>query len=1288
LEGPLNPIYKKYKERFIQISGRNRSLFLRDIVKKYSYDIGAVMETRSDTDEFLDFLWHGRRSFTLMDMKIASRMAKNCAPAEANTVAAAVAPAETAGNDETIEIKTKKARKPEADNICETLALQLGSLRYLKREEDELEKETGRAELYIGYPFVLGSLNPDTPVCAPLMLFPAMLEIGADEAEIRLVPNQPVMLNKAFILAYSKEKNLAVDKLIQEFDPLAEDAFSTVWDVAEYLQKNGFRLNIQKRKTLMHFEQPLSFPSEIFEVKNMAVLGRFPLANSIYNDYLALEKDNLSTPSIQALLSGRPQENPAPLKKLFLRTRKTPQNDSFYEINDLDFAQEGALAQIAKKDNIVIYGPPGTGKSQTIVNIISDALCKNKRVLVVSQKRAALDVVFNRLGRLNDKAMLIPDPEKEKLAFFERLRTMHVKSASTDYDETSRRHKNVEIDINREIAVLQSISDALFTERPFGLTLQEMYAASYNIGRESDDYKLYEKMKRTGILRRRYPELKEDIRLIKDKQLDILYLRHLNLVKENEMIVHILPDIDLHKLKQAKVFLADLLKKELVPFNTARYPYSRYLTTFYLEQAVADRASIRRVADIVTRMEHPTLSALLQASAFPLLWPLYPFLRIRYENYRENVKIDLHIGKEALENYESDYKLLSSVLDQKGYALAIGGLINGNANFLRKLLDALDNYVAVRDLNTEILSLSPQIRELLDFAYANSDGTAEGFRIVLEKIMPIRIYHEIVTDDGTADKLLAKTVVFDDLRNRISALQADKRELSRSLAMDSFSREYAEYFRTSPDAKDYLYEIQKQRGLKPIRVMFELFDNYLMRLFPCWLLSPEVVSTILPLKTGLFDLVVFDEASQIFIESAIPAIYRAQKVVVAGDNKQLRPTAGFVRRYFGDDSLANNGMDLSTQAALEVESLLDLAAARYYPVYLSYHYRSNYVELIDFSNAAFYENRLQIAPNISKNFEKAPIERIKVRGIWQNRHNHEEAVTVIKLLRTIFRERTEGESIGIVTFNVEQKEYIEDLLDEECAHNKTFARQLENEKNRIVNGENIGLFVKNLENVQGEERDIIIFSIGYAKNENDRIVAQYGSLSVEGGENRLNVAITRAKKKIYVITSIEPEELDKAETTKNNGPKLLRKYLQYARAVSENNTAEIRQLLLSMHSRNCEIDPVGAYEQQIKAALEKAGYEVDINLGNTDYKLSLGIYDKELGRYVLGIECDYQAFHNSESVLERDVYRFKFFEIRGWKIVRVWSRDWWLSPAKVLADLIATIEKQKKVLRTKMQKDA
>ncbi|MGN0767827.1 MAG: AAA domain-containing protein, partial [Christensenellales bacterium] len=523
---------------------------------------------------------------------------------------------------------------------------------------------------------------------------------------------------------------------------------------------------------------------------------------------------------------------------------------------------------------------------------------------------------------------------------------------------------------------------------------------------------------------------------------------------------------------------------------------------------------------------------------------------------------------------------------------------------------------------------------------------------------------------------LSKTVGFDSMRERILRLKSDQRELTRHLALDRFSQEYLEYFESSANSKDYLYQIQKQRALWPIRRMIEFFSDYLFRLFPCWLMSPQTVSTIFPLEKNMFDLVVFDEASQMFVENALPTIYRGNHIVVAGDGKQLRPSSGFVRRYQADDSFDYN-MDLSTQAALEVESLLDLATAKFTPVHLVYHYRSMYSELIDFSNMAFYDNKLQIAPNITLSAGYKPIERIKVRGVWQSRHNHEEAVAVVKLVRNILRERKYNESIGIVTFNNEQKEYIEDMLDAEADKVAVFRKQLYLEQNRIENGENYSLFVKNLENVQGDERDIIIFSIGYAKNDYDRVVAQFGSLSTDGGENRLNVAITRAKKKIYVVTSIEPEELDNIETTKNNGPKLLKKYLLYARAVSNGNSDEVKAVLATFNAGKKAVEPIGAYEEKIKQGLESMGYTVYTNLGNTSYKLSLGVFDKTLNRFVLGIECDYRAYESSDSVLERDVYRIKFLENRGWKIVRVWSRDWWQSPKQVLQNLSSVIEEEK-----------
>ena len=1230
----MQQIYKKYKERFIEISGKSRTLFTRSIIKKYTYDLGPILSFL-DTDSFYSFLWKEKDSFEILNEKIAKKISRSAPLAESGF----------------------------------TVERQITDLKYLRREVEDIQKETGKYDLYIGFPYVFGKIGTDIQVKAPLLLFPVTLDVEKEVAVLHHVENQPIIINRSLILAYCNEHKIKTDNIIQEFDPLTENTFANVQDVISYLENVGIKLVYQKRKTVVPFDPIKEMTQNFLEIKYMAVLGRFPLANPIYNDYEILEKQNLSTPTIDLLLQGKVKKE-----------RKNKPVSVTYTINDLDYAQENAIEEINKNSNIVIYGPPGTGKSQTIVNIISDALCKNKRVLVVSQKRAALDVVFSRLGKLNTKAMLIPDAEKDKFPFFDRIRQMHTQVMREDYSATQKKFQRNEININKEIETLEKISKVLFTPTDFGLSLQEMYAQSYNFGKDTGDYKLYKELLSTSVAKQNYQKLYDNLRYVKDKKLAKMYVDRQVAIAHNPMVVHIKNDLDSHKLKEVYTFVNKLVSSPLPPFDFSQYPHSRYLATFYLEKTASERPDMTEIANIILQVENRSLSSWLKASYFPLLWWLFPFVKYRQHQIKKDVIIDLNIALKALKMFEEPFALLQQTLDAEGYALVIGGIINGNMMFVKGLTEALENYLSIRDMNKAISDLTDEMRELLEFSYCNSDRTFAGVNATLDKILPLRIYHEIVKNDAYFENTLSKTVSFDSMRERIIHLKSDQRELTKTLALDKFSLDYLEYFEKSDNSKDYLYQIQKQRALGPIRRMVEYFSEYLFRLFPCWLLSPQTVSTIFPLKKEMFDLVVFDEASQMFIENALPTIYRGNHIVVAGDNKQLRPSSGFVRRYQADDSFDYN-MDLSMQAALEVESLLDLATAKFTPVHLNYHYRSMYSELIDFSNMAFYDNKLQIAPNITFFGANKPIERIKVRGMWQNRHNHEEAVAVVKLVRNILRERTNRESIGIVTFNNEQKEYIEDMLDAEAEKVAVFRRQLYAEENRFENGENNSLFVKNLENVQGDERDIIIFSIGYARNEYDKVVAQFGSLSLDGGANRLNVAITRARKKVYVVTSIEPEELDTVESSKNNGPKLLKKYLLYARSVSAGSDKDVKDVLASMSSDKKPSASIGAYEEKIKQGLEEMGYTVFTNLGNTSYKLSLGVYDPELKRFVLGIECDYRAYQSSESVLERDVYRIKFLESRGWKIVRVWSRDWWQSPKKVLQSLSAVIESEKRRLK-------
>ena len=251
-----------------------------------------------------------------------------------------------------------------------------------------------------------------------------------------------------------------------------------------------------------------------------------------------------------------------------------------------------------------------------------------------------------------------------------------------------------------------------------------------------------------------------------------------------------------------------------------------------------------------------------------------------------------------------------------------------------------------------------------------------------------------------------------------------------------------------------------------------------------------------------------------------------------------------------------------------------------------------------------------------------------------------------------------------------------DLIDEQCTLDSAFASQIRTEMIRENEGEDIGLFIKNIESVQGDERDIIIFSIGYAKNENGRLIRNFGWLNQKGGENRLNVAVSRAKKKVHIVTSFHPDELQ-VEDTKNDGPRILKKYLQYGKCVSDEDKNGAKQILLSFgdeSSSGSNISFDSDFEAQVYNALNEnlsdKGYSIDTQVGIGGYSIDLAI--KKNDKYLLGIECDGRMYHSSKSARERDYHRQKYLESRGWRIHRIWSINWWKNPKNEI-DKICTV---------------
>ena len=460
----------------------------------------------------------------------------------------------------------------------------------------------------------------------------------------------------------------------------------------------------------------------------------------------------------------------------------------------------------------------------------------------------------------------------------------------------------------------------------------------------------------------------------------------------------------------------------------------------------------------------------------------------------------------------------------------------------------------------------------------------------------------------------------------------------------------------------------------PVRKLIENYQSILFDIAPCWLASPEAVSSVFPLQKHLFDYIIFDEASQTAVEKSLPSLYRGDHIVITGDEKQLRPFDLF--KIKEDDDYAAENEDGKEDDTLSSESLLILAKRIYGKGYLSWHYRSKYQQLIDFSNHAFYDGDLQVAPNT---WLKPPINPIRwvtcKDGVWLNRKNKPEAEVVVEELKNILLQNKKykaNTTVGIITFNKSQQEAIQDEIDERKKNDSQFNRLMS-----IADYPKSGRlddipFVKNIENVQGDERDIIIFSIGYAKdpeNPDGDLPLRFGTLNQEGGENRLNVAITRARQSVVIICSFDPDKL-RTDKSKNDGAKRMKDYLRYAKAVGEHRQQD-SQIILASLSDSLAIDQNtsssdntsltnGRFEKLVQDKLQNLGYQVDMHIGNSDYKIDLAVrHPDEPNEYILAIETDGESFHSAKSTLERDITRQEFLESKGWNLERVWSRNWW-----------------------------
>ena len=562
------------------------------------------------------------------------------------------------------------------------------------------------------------------------------------------------------------------------------------------------------------------------------------------------------------------------------------------------------------------------------------------------------------------------------------------------------------------------------------------------------------------------------------------------------------------------------------------------------------------------------------------------------------------------------------------------------------------------------LGLAPIISKL-----ESADGHAFDLPTLFERSFRRALFFSIIDLEPVLRDFFGREHAerIEQFRNLDETLAALTRDLIRARLAAGIPRDQVRDDIPKAELGLLRKEIGKKARHIPVRQLLSRIPKLLPRLKPCVLMSPLSVAQYLEPSHEVFDVVIFDEASQIPVWDAVGAIARGKQLIVVGDPKQLPPTNFF---NAADDS-ESEGSDINLQQ--DLESILDeLLTNGLRHKRLQWHYRSRHEGLIAFSNRYYYENDLLTFPSPETalggvRFTHLPDARYD-KG--KSRTNPLEARALVdELVKRLRQSDGPPRSYGVVTFSQAQQQLVENLLDEERRKYPEIEVHFNDEP--PVDGEPV--FVKNLENVQGDERDVIFFSICYGPDETGRISINFGPLNRDGGERRLNVAITRAKHEVLVFSSLRGDQIDLTRT-RARGVRDLKYFLDYAERGPKALAAATAAL--------ANAEPDSEFEQMVADRIHAAGFEVHHQVGCSGYRIDLGVVDPQTpGRYLLGVECDGATYHRAATARDRDKLRQLILEGLGWKLHRIWSTDWWHDADAETSKLLAWLSELSKQVR-------
>ena len=1035
-----------------------------------------------------------------------------------------------------------------------------------------------------------------------------------------------------------------------------------------------------------------------WSVIDACVLGMFSFSKFVMWNDLRLHREELAKNDIvRSLLDGHLSWTYEDMEKSADEFKGddnillpiTADNSQLYAIKSAC----GDSRQNTEPKSFVLHGPPGTGKSQTITSMIANAIADGKTVLFAAEKKAALDVVYSRLSRIGLEPFCLElhsnkirkgwvlDQLKEALEY--KLKNM----PESGYDKALK-----EIQARRD--ELDIYNEELTRTQECGFSLYEMLCI-YAENQDAPDITLEDG----------YDEGLTEDRISASAALLGEY------IAVGDGLSGVLPYVGATEYSQdTKVKLPSELQAWEASVKHLEMALSALTSTMTLSSIGTGLPSCGKASAMITnylaartkilsswKIEFLAQDAAALKNAYTAAsGKIAPFRGMAVNKVYNNVKQyekTPGANKSGLGELLDEFASYKDTFTRLGFAPAAAvspalpefnaaykeygaaraaaagrlGISRTSADFAEELsliADIRSNEAHIREktiankaaANGDALKIRSVI-SAYEEGILNKDNITPAYMKAWSKLMICKVIDGSEILSGFSGK------VFDERVSKLKALSDEFRDITKQEIIIRIARRLPSFNEDANSASGlgFLQRAIKSRGRGvSIRALFREAQELILKLTPCVLMSPiSAAQFIAPSDTPMFDLVIFDEASQLPTCEAVGAIARGKHAVIVGDPMQMPPTS-----FFRDQTAEEENADTD-----DLESILDDCLAAGMPqTRLLWHYRSRHESLITFSNRSFYDSKLYTFPSVDDRASRVTL--VRCDGIFDSgrtRTNEAEAKAVTAELVARSKDPELSKlTYGIVTFNIQQQNLIEDMVDDACRQDPEFEKW-------AYGGEE-PVFIKNLENVQGDERDVILFSVNYGPDSEGNVSMNFGPINKDGGWRRLNVAVTRSRCEMKVFSSLPPERIRTSEATPE-GVLAFKRFLLYAEgnemwdsdlaAAADNNGT-------SFIDRSARVKGV---KEDICRRLREKGYFTATDIGKSCFKVDVGVMEsQDADKYCLGILIDGSSANTNSSSSNREIEQPSMLKGLGWNVIRVWSIEWWENPDRVIEECIEAIK--------------